>query len=174
MPRTGPTSYNRCMTTDTLSLDRPDRFLGWLARGRPQRPVPGPRRAARASGPVQPVRLADGHDAWLVLGHEAVRVALMDPRFSKDMVTALADDPDVVDPGLPGPALARHMMNLDPPDHTRLRRLAARAFLPSRIAAAGARGAATRRRPARRPRRGRDPTRSSTSSAGSRDRSRSR
>ena len=80
------------------------------------------------------MHLADGHDAWLVLGHEAVRVALMDPRFSKDMVSALADDPDVADPGLPGPALARHMMNLDPPDHTRLRRLAARAFLPSRIA----------------------------------------
>jgi cytochrome P450 len=90
--------------------------------------------ALRAERPVHPVRLADGHDAWLVLGHEAVRVALMDPRFSKDMVSALADDPDVADPGLPGPALARHMMNLDPPDHTRLRRLAARAFLPSRIA----------------------------------------
>jgi cytochrome P450 len=89
----------------------------------------------RAQCPVQPVRLADGHDAWLVLGHEAAHQALKDARLSKDIVAALDADPDVVDPGLPGPALARHMMNLDPPDHTRLRRLVARAFVPTRIAA---------------------------------------
>ncbi len=89
----------------------------------------------RTQSPVQLVRLADGHDAWLVLGYDAARRALNDPRLSKDMVAALDDDPDVVDPGLPGPALARHMMNLDPPDHTRLRRLVAHAFAPTRIAA---------------------------------------
>ena len=61
--------------------------------------------------------------------------ALKDARLSKDIVAALDEDPEVVDPGLPGPALARHMMNLDPPDHERLRRLVSRAFVPSRIAA---------------------------------------
>jgi cytochrome P450 len=91
--------------------------------------------ATRAECPVRKVRLADGHDAWLVLGHEASQHALKDARLSKDIVAALDDDPDVVDPGLPGPALARHMMNLDPPDHERLRRLVSRAFVPSRIAA---------------------------------------
>ena len=126
----GSSAYNRCMTPEADLLTRS--WGGWPAAVRND---PYPVLAAlRAERPVHPVRLADGHDAWLVLGHEAVRVALMDPRFSKDMVSALADDPDVADPGLPGPALARHMMNLDPPDHTRLRRLAARAFLPSRIA----------------------------------------
>jgi cytochrome P450 len=89
----------------------------------------------RARCPVQPVALADGHGAWLVLGHDVAHQALKDPRLSKDMVAALDEDPDVVDPGLPGPALARHMMNLDPPDHTRLRRLVSRAFVPTRIAA---------------------------------------
>ncbi len=84
---------------------------------------------------MQQVRLADGHDAWLVLGHDAAHQALKDTRLSKDIVAALDEDPDVVDPGLPGPALARHMMNLDPPDHTRLRRLVSRAFVPPRIAA---------------------------------------
>jgi cytochrome P450 len=122
--------YNGSMTADTAILTQA--WGGWPAAVRND---PYPYFAAvRDRGPVQPVRLADGHDAWLVLGHEAVRVALMDPRFSKDMVAAMTGDPDVVDPGLPGPALARHMLNLDPPDHTRLRRLTARAFLPSRIA----------------------------------------
>ena len=91
--------------------------------------------AMRAECPVQRVRLADGHDAWLVLGHDAAHQALKDARLSKDIVAALDDDPDVVDPGLPGPDLAHHMMNLDPPDHSRLRRIIARAFVPTRIAA---------------------------------------
>jgi cytochrome P450 len=91
--------------------------------------------STRAECPVRRVRLADGHDAWLVLGHEAAHQALKDVRLSKDIAAALDEDPDVVDPGLPGPGLARHMMNLDPPDHQRLRRLVSRAFVPSRIAA---------------------------------------
>lgn len=91
--------------------------------------------STRAECPVRRVRLADGHDAWLVLGHEPARQALKDARLSKNIVAALEDDPDVVDPGLPGPALALHMMNLDPPDHDRLRRLVSRAFMPSRIVA---------------------------------------
>lgn len=91
--------------------------------------------STRAECPVRRVRLADGHDAWLVLGHEPAHQALKDARLSKDIVAALDEDPEVVDPGLPGPGLARHMMNLDPPDHERLRRLVSRAFVPSRIAA---------------------------------------
>ncbi len=81
------------------------------------------------------VRLADGHEAWVVVGHAAARQALNDERISKDMVGALATDGDVVAEGLPGPAFSRHMLNVDPPDHTRLRALVAPAFLPSRIAA---------------------------------------
>jgi cytochrome P450 len=90
---------------------------------------------ARDRCPVQRVRLADGHDAWVVLGYTAARQALNDPRISKDMLAALDGDPDVVAEGLPGPAFSRHMLNVDPPDHTRLRRLVARAFVPSRVAA---------------------------------------
>src|SRR5207247_2627831 len=41
--------------------------------------------------------------------------------------------PDVVAEGLPGPAFARHMLVVDPPDHTRLRRLVAAAFSVRRI-----------------------------------------
>ncbi|MGZ4758458.1 MAG: cytochrome P450 family protein [Acidimicrobiales bacterium] len=89
----------------------------------------------RATCPVQEVRLADGHDAWIVLGHDAARQALKDSRLSKDMVAALDQNPDVVAEGLPGPDFAHHMLSVDPPDHTRLRRFVARAFAPSRIAA---------------------------------------
>jgi len=81
------------------------------------------------------VRLADGHPAWVVLGYHAARQALNDPGISKDMVAALQDNGDVVAEGLPGPEFSRHMLNVDPPDHTRLRRLVSRAFVPPRIAA---------------------------------------
>jgi cytochrome P450 len=90
---------------------------------------------ARARCPVQRVRLADGHPSWLVLGYDAARQALGDPRISKDMLAALEDNGDVVAEGLPGPEFSRHMLNVDPPDHTRLRRLVSRAFVPSRVAA---------------------------------------
>jgi cytochrome P450 len=90
---------------------------------------------ARARCPVQKVRLADGHPAWVVLGYDAARRALYDPRISKDMLAALQDNGDVVAEGLPGPEFSRHMLNVDPPDHTRLRRLMSRAFVPPRIAA---------------------------------------
>ena len=89
----------------------------------------------RAAGPVHEVRLADGHPAWLVVGHAEARAALSDPRLSKDMHAAQARSGEVVADGLPGPALARHMLAVDPPDHTRLRRLAGTAFTPRRVRA---------------------------------------
>ena len=88
---------------------------------------------ARARGAVHSVTLADGHAAWLVVRYHEARAALNDPRLSKDMQAALATGGDVVAEGLPGPALARHMLVVDPPDHTRLRRLVSAAFSVRRI-----------------------------------------
>ena len=79
--------------------------------------------------------IADRFARWVVLGYDAARQALSDPRISKDMLAALEDNGDVVAEGLPGPEFSRHMLNVDPPDHTRLRRLVSRAFVPSRVAA---------------------------------------
>jgi cytochrome P450 len=87
----------------------------------------------RARGPVHRVTLADGHEAWLVVGHDTAREALNEPRFSKDMHAALAASEETVAEGLPGPAFARHMLVVDPPDHTRLRRLVSAAFSVRRI-----------------------------------------
>src|SRR4051794_18714768 len=89
--------------------------------------------AVRELGAALPVTLADGHDAWLVVGYEEARIALNDPRLSKDMLAALATGGGVVAEGLPGPAFARHMLSVDPPDHTRLRRLVSAAFTPRRV-----------------------------------------
>jgi cytochrome P450 len=89
--------------------------------------------AVRRRGPVHAVRLADGHAAWLVVGHAEARAALNDPRVSKDMHAALASSGEVVAEGLPGRDFARHMLAVDPPDHTRLRRLVASAFSVRRI-----------------------------------------
>jgi cytochrome P450 len=51
------------------------------------------------------------------------------------MQAALASNEGVVAEGLPGPAFARHMLVVDPPDHTRLRRLVSAAFSVRRIEA---------------------------------------
>jgi cytochrome P450 len=87
----------------------------------------------RELGAVHEVTLADGHRAWLVVRYDEARAALNDPRLSKDMHAALATGADLVAEGLPGPAFARHMLSVDPPDHTRLRRLVSAAFSPRRV-----------------------------------------
>ncbi len=110
--------------------------VGWGDWGSEVRDDPFPHFAdARRRCPVQRARLVDGHDAYVVLGHAASRQALAHGGISKDMAAALETDPDVVAEGLPGPAFSRHMLNVDPPDHRRLRGLVARAFTPARVAA---------------------------------------
>ncbi|MGW7544559.1 cytochrome P450 family protein [Streptomyces sp. NPDC054770] len=85
----------------------------------------------REAGPVHRVAGTDGLPAWLVTRYEDVRQALADPRLSLDKANAK--------PGgyrglaLP-PALDANLLNMDPPDHTRVRRLVSRAFTPRRIA----------------------------------------
>ncbi|MER5525215.1 cytochrome P450 [Streptomyces sp. NPDC002677] len=85
----------------------------------------------RETGPVHRVAGTDGLPAWLVTRYEDVRQALADPRFSLDKAHAK--------PGgyrglaLP-PALDANLLNMDPPDHTRVRRLVSQAFTPRRIA----------------------------------------
>lgn len=85
-------------------------------------------------GPVHDVTLNDGHRAFLVVGYDAAREALNHPDLSKDMEAALNAEGAVVAEGLPGRDFARHMLSVDPPDHTRLRRLAAPGFTRKRLA----------------------------------------
>ncbi|MFG2617157.1 cytochrome P450 [Streptomyces sp. NPDC048507] len=87
----------------------------------------------RSRGPVHHVRTPDGEETWLVVGHEACRTAFTDPRLSRDWRNH-GDMGQIINADQDHPALA-HMLMSDPPDHTRLRRLVARAFTPRRIEA---------------------------------------
>ncbi|MFI9045285.1 cytochrome P450 [Streptomyces sp. NPDC053427] len=86
--------------------------------------------ALREAGPVHRITGADGSPAWLVTRYEDVRRAFADPRLSLDKRHAA--------PGgyrgfaLP-PALDANLLNMDPPDHTRVRRLVVKAFSPGRV-----------------------------------------
>lgn len=86
----------------------------------------------RSSAPVTPVITPEGVRAWLVTRYDDVRAALADPRLAKDWVTHMTpEDFDInVDPVQA--FLDVHMLNVDPPDHTRLRRLVLKAFTPGR------------------------------------------
>jgi cytochrome P450 len=87
----------------------------------------------REQGPVTQV-VAEGLTVWLVTRYEDIRAGLTDPRLSNDPELG-----DAVTRAMPwvgaSVATARHLLRLDPPDHTRLRRLVARAFTPRRIEA---------------------------------------
>jgi cytochrome P450 len=86
----------------------------------------------RDAGPVQRAVLTGGEPVWLVTGHTEARGLLADERLSTDYfgVRTL----------LPGPAgpyespLSAHMLNTDPPAHTRLRVLVNQAFTERTVA----------------------------------------
>ncbi|MEU2156379.1 cytochrome P450 [Streptomyces sp. NPDC019396] len=80
----------------------------------------------REAGPVHEVVSPNGDRVWLVVGHEEARAALADPRLSKSPGTVGLT---MLDEELIGP----NLLVLDPPDHTRLRRLVAREFTMRRV-----------------------------------------
>ncbi|MEU6606099.1 cytochrome P450 [Streptomyces shenzhenensis] len=87
-------------------------------------------RRLRDSAPVHRITGPDGTPAWLVTRYDDVRDALADPRLSLDKRYATAGTYKGF--SLP-PALDANLLNMDPPDHTRVRRLVGRAFTPRRV-----------------------------------------
>nr|QIC03957.1 CyaH [Actinoalloteichus caeruleus] len=83
---------------------------------------------ARRERPLSRIKLLYGDEGWLVTRYEDVKLVLSDPRFS---AVAAANDnvPRMTAVGKPVDTLA----GLDPPEHTRLRRLATPAFTVSRL-----------------------------------------
>ncbi|MFD9374292.1 cytochrome P450 [Streptomyces sp. NPDC059999] len=84
----------------------------------------------RDSAPVCRITGTDGTPAWLVTRYEDVREALADPRLSLDK--SHAREGAYRGFALP-PALDANLLNMDPPDHTRMRGLVARAFTSRRV-----------------------------------------
>ncbi|UJB40220.1 cytochrome P450 family protein [Streptomyces sp. A1-5] len=83
----------------------------------------------REQGPVHRIRTPYDQDSWLVVGHEAVRAALADPRLGKDWSSANLER-------VVGEApLFTNMLDVDPPHHTRLRKLVAKEFTSRRVEA---------------------------------------
>ncbi|TDD22676.1 cytochrome P450 [Nonomuraea diastatica] len=83
--------------------------------------------------PLTRLVYADGHLGWLALGHAAVRAVLSDPRFSTR--PELKHEPLSSGLGQLGADLAQPGMfvHMDPPEHTRYRRLLTGQFTLARM-----------------------------------------
>ncbi|HEY4456509.1 MAG TPA: cytochrome P450 [Pseudonocardiaceae bacterium] len=75
-----------------------------------------------AQGPMARARM-NGHDVWLALGYDAVRQILTDPRMSRE--SAVRPGSPVTNQAGSNPEL---LVSIDPPRHTRIRRLMGKAF----------------------------------------------
>lgn len=86
----------------------------------------------RAESPVFRVELPTRQPAWLITRHDDVAAVLKDERFVKDKGSTLSPEQAGKQPWVPAlfKPLARNMLDVDPPDHTRLRQLVHKAFTP--------------------------------------------
>ncbi|MEU7527607.1 cytochrome P450 [Saccharothrix sp. NPDC042600] len=91
----------------------------------------------REDGPVRRATLPNGLPVWLVTRHADAREALASPLLSKDSQRAAPLHDEQEERGVQVTRLAKilqsHMLNLDPPDHTRLRKLVTSAFTQRRV-----------------------------------------
>jgi cytochrome P450 len=89
----------------------------------------------RAEQPVFRITLPDKTPVWLVTRYEDVKALLTDERFAKNRYNALTPEQLRKHPWVPPMfrPLERTMVDLDPPDHTRLRQFVYKAFTPRLI-----------------------------------------
>ena len=89
----------------------------------------------RAEAPVWRTTLPDKRTAWLVTRYEDVARLLKDDTFAKDKLNAMDPEQRAKTPWVPNflKPLERNMLDLDDPDHARLRALVSKAFTPRLI-----------------------------------------
>jgi cytochrome P450 len=138
-PADSPTAMRRVLPAEVLER-------------RPQCPFDPPPglRERRGAGAVQPLGLLNGARAYLVTGFEEARAVLADPRFSADKVRyreatglqphEVAEMAAAAERGEPiAPAVQTRedgmFVFMDPPEHTRLRRLLTGQFTVRRMKA---------------------------------------
>jgi cytochrome P450 len=85
------------------------------------------RRLRRQGIAACPVILPNDWPGWVGLSYQDARLLLADPLVSKDVTRGLRLFPPGTAGGY-GTPMATHMLNSDPPEHTRLRRLVGRVF----------------------------------------------
>ncbi|MFI6040933.1 cytochrome P450 [Nocardia sp. NPDC051321] len=89
----------------------------------------------RDNAPVHPITIPGVNiRVWLVSRYDDVRAGFADPRLSSDYRSALPEFRAARLAFGAGTVGERTMVNLDPPDHTRIRGLAAATFTAARIA----------------------------------------
>ena len=86
----------------------------------------------RNEAPVWRTTLRDRRTVWLVTRYEDVAGVLKDRTFAKDPLNAMDPEQRAKTPWVPGflKPLERNMLDLDDPDHVRLRALVSKAFTP--------------------------------------------
>jgi cytochrome P450 PksS len=86
----------------------------------------------RAEAPVFRTTVPGKQTAWLVTRYDDVAALLKDERFAKDKSNALSPEQEGKQPWVPAlfKPLTRNMLDVDAPDHTRLRQLVHKAFTP--------------------------------------------
>jgi cytochrome P450 len=91
--------------------------------------------AWRQRGGAQPVRFPGPLplQGWVITGYADAKAALADPRLAKDSATERYAAYIGETSGGPGRALTAHMLNADPPEHTRLRKLVQKAYTARRV-----------------------------------------
>ena len=89
----------------------------------------------RSEAPVWLTMLPNKRKAWLVTRYEDVVRVLKDDTFAKDKLNAMDREQRAKTPWIPGflKPLERNMLDLDDPDHARLRSLVSKAFTPRLI-----------------------------------------
>jgi cytochrome P450 len=133
--------------------DRPERGTAGISLRRPLPPEMVDRRGCpfdppagldrlHEKGTVSPVTLLNGEPIWVITGFEEARAAFADPRFSSDKLRH--QDAMQVRPGTPpgagmlpagAPRRDGLFIFMDPPEHTRLRRLLIGQFTVRRMRA---------------------------------------